>query len=313
MNDRLLLALVLGVTSSTSNLARAAPREPVPPGSLSPVPAKPEYCDDDYEGRGGRPNYAKALACFRSDENWLWVAIMQVNGEGTPVDLAGARTSLERLPFKDADAEALERIIKKRVANPMAKARRVDFCRDVAMTTPSWDSCQANEQSRKTAKSGAELKRIRSELDPRVRPEFDQVLSAFERFVKAEGDRVYDEYVDGTARNHEAVDQEALARRNLMTTIKAVVSGPAARIPGRRVFLDADRELNAVYKKLVAANRTRISDYKNKSRAVQHEWVSYRDAMGRLAAARWPEAPGAEDQARALVTEDRISELRGAE
>ena len=43
---------------------------------------------------------------------------------------------------------------------------------------------------------------------------------------------------------------------------------------------------------MAAEYRTRNSDYKTKSRAAQHEWVRYRDAMGDLAAARWPDSPG---------------------
>jgi hypothetical protein len=62
---------------------------------------------------------------------------------------------------------------------------------------------------------------------------------------------------------------------------------------------------------MAATFQTRISDYKARSRTAQHEWVRYRDAMGSLAAARWPADRDALDQARALVTEDRIRELSG--
>ena len=52
---------------------------------------------------------------------------------------------------------------------------------------------------------------------------------------------------------------------------------------------------------------------KRASRKTQHEWVRYRDAMGTLAAARWPARTDVADLTRALVTEDRIVELTPAE
>ncbi|HXU02468.1 MAG TPA: lysozyme inhibitor LprI family protein [Polyangia bacterium] len=261
------------------------------------------------------------------------VAIMQVNGEGTPVDLRAARASLERVDSKDADFEALLKIITTREANPGAKVKRVDFCRDVAMTTPSFNVCQANVESKKAAKGDAELKKIRSGLDKRLQPIFDRAKTAFEKFVKADGDRVYQEYIDGSSRNQEAMDQEARARRNFMATVKRMLAGPVSQLAGQRAFAAADKELNELYnakvssyvtsneesavdaekakdKSMAVEYRTRNSDYKTKFRAAQHEWVRYRDAMGDLASARWPDVREAREQARALVTEDRVRELR---
>jgi len=279
------------------------------------TPAVLEDCGALYKAEGQRRDFAKALACFRAQGDWMMVAIMQVNGEGTPVDLRGARASVDRVDSKDADVEAMLKIIAQREASPKLKGRRVDFCKDIAMTTPSWNSCQAGSEARKTTKSDAQLKKIRPGLDSRVGPAFDRAKAAFERFVKAEGDRVYQEYIDGSARNQEAMDQEARARRNLMTTIKALVTGPADRLVLRRPFAEADKELNAVYSDNVSAYAkanvdTSIDDYKTKARSAQHEWVRYRDAMGDLAAARWPQIPDARQRARTLVTEDRIRELR---
>jgi hypothetical protein len=303
------------------------------------VPALPEDCGALYKAAGNDREFAKALACYRAEGDWMMVAIMQVNGEGTPVDLPGARASIDRVESQDKDVEAMLKIIAKREGNPNLnlnlnlKGRRIEFCKDVAMTTASWNSCQAESEATKTAKKDSQLKQLRTGLDPRVRPAFDRAQAAFERFVKAEADRVYQEYIDGSIRNQEAMDQEARARRNLMASIKALATGTPERLVLRRPFADADKELNVVYNDNVssyiksnlesaasgdeshdatraAEHRTCINDYKTKARAAQHEWVRYRDAMGDLAAARWPEVRDARERARALVTEDRIRELR---
>jgi len=280
-----------------------------------------EDCDALYKGEGTPRDFSKALACYRAQGDWIMVAIMQVNGEGTPVDLAGARATLRRVESKDADSEALESIIAKREANPSAKGRRVDFCKDVAMTTVSANSCEAEAEEKKTAKSDARLKKMRAGLDARVRAAFDRAQAAFEK-------------IDGSIRNQAAMDQQAQVRRNFMATINVLIGGPADRLVGRRTFGEADKELNAVYNanlssyvkfneesaadarnrkdaEMAATFQTRITDYRAKSRAAQHEWLRYRDAMGSLAAARWPGAREVQDQARALVTEDRIRELNG--
>jgi hypothetical protein len=259
---------------------------------------------------------------------------MQVNGEGTPADLSAARASLDRLAFKDADVLALEKIIKQREAGPLAKSRRVEFCRDVASTTVSRNFCQARAGEEKAHKNDAQLQKIKADLDPRLFAALDRAQAAFNRFVSAEGDRVYQENIEGSIREHEAMAQEARVRRHFMATVKRLVMGPAPRLAGPRSLPASDRELNSVYNTavshyvsyneraakdalatnapdMVAEYLGRNTDYKTKSRAAQHEWVRYRNAMGELAAARWPEARHAEDLARALVTEDRIRELQG--
>jgi hypothetical protein len=59
--------------------------------------------------------------------------------------------------------------------------------------------------------------------------------------------------------------------------------------------------------------QTYVRDYKALAHGAQHRWVRYRDAMAKLAAARWPEKPQVEELTRALVTEDRIRELTPGE
>ena len=291
------------------------------------------YGDEFYYGWGRARDVKKALACYRASNDWMMLAILQINGDGAPVDIAGARASLSRVESKDADFDALDRIIKKREANPTATFRRVDFCKDVANTTPSVDICQAREEGKKIAKSDSRIDKLRAGLEASARSAFDRAQAAYKKLAHVDGERVYQEYVDGSGRGQDALNQEARVRRNFAATIRVLVTGPAARLVNRRSFEDADKELNAVYNENVssyvtfneeaAANadkrkdgemaaefRTRNSDYKTKSRAAQHEWVRYRDAMGELAAARWPDLRDAREQARALVTEDRIRELR---
>ena len=331
----LAFALFAIVASSGRDLPAATSAvATVTPASDSPSTVPDDCYGDDYYGWGRARDVKKALACYRVSNDWMMLAILQINGDGAPVDITGARASLNRVESKDADFEALDRIIKKREANPTAKFRRVDFCKDIASTTPSVDICQAREEGKKIAKSDSRVDKLRVGLDVSARSAFDRAQAAYKKVAHADGERVYQENIDGSVRGQEALDQEARVRQNFVATIKVIVTGPAARLVGRRSFADADKELNAVYNEnlsayvkfnddsasdadkrkdaeMTAEYRTRNSDYKTKSRTAQHEWVRYRDAMGDLAAARWPNIRDARDRARALVTEDRIRELRG--
>jgi uncharacterized protein YecT (DUF1311 family) len=304
--------------------------------SAAATPMPPEDCDAYYNGQGRPKDFDKALACYDAQEDWTTVAIMQLNGEGTPVDVAGARASFLRLVARkgeqdqDMDDNTLNKIIKQRKAHPGAKARRVDFCRDVAMTTISVNVCDAQEEKHKAAEGDTHLQQLRTRLDVRMRVPFDRVAETFHALVPAESGRAYQAYIDGSIRNQFATSQEALLRSNFTKTVKALTASGAAAPPAlKRPLQAADRELNDLYKNDVRgyvsqreeeaaetkepdlkAKYTRwAADYKRDAHAAQHQWILYRDAMAKLAAARWPAAHEAEDVAKALVTEDRIREL----
>ncbi|HEY6475389.1 MAG TPA: hypothetical protein VI456_02345, partial [Polyangia bacterium] len=193
-----------------------------PPTAAAPVPAPklPEDCDALYYGEERPKDYAKALGCYRSQEDWAMVAIMQLNGEGTPVDVAGARASYRRMlgpqGFEDGDGASLAGVLKEREANPHAKRPRIDFCRDVAGITPSLAYCSRRQENGVKAKDDQLLAALRAGLEPGARPAFDAARAAFAGFIDAEGDRVYQTYIDGTIRNEASINAESFARANFM-------------------------------------------------------------------------------------------------
>jgi uncharacterized protein YecT (DUF1311 family) len=277
------------------------------------APRNPEDCDALYYGEGRPKDLARALACYRADENWVMVAIMQLNGEGTPVDVAGARATFKRMlgsdGFMDADAEALDEILKAREAHPKDKGKRVDFCADVAAVTPSLGFCDRRAADHAAAEAAKRLAELRAGIEAGTRPAFDAAVAASQTFIAAEGERVYQKWIDGTIRAQASIAGESFARADFMRRIQAL-AGAAAPEAGKRSFADADRKLNVAYKQDVGDSSP---DYKRASHKTQHEWVRYRDAMGKLAAVRWPARADVADLVRALVTEDRIVELTPGE
>jgi hypothetical protein len=310
--------------------------------AAAPAAQEPPDCEALYYGDGVARDYKRALACFRAEPDWLMVAVMQLNGEGTPVDVAGARKSLEADEKEKGDEDQgaatedqilLEAIIKKREADPKARGPRVDFCKDVAGTTLTMNWCEARALEEENRAKQARIKEMRSRLDKSEWPAFDKLAAAFEPFVAAESKRAYQQYIDGTIRASFSMSQEKLVREHFVALVKRL-SGDAEAVPkAARSFAEADAELNAVYrdevrstaggweeiaaritdKGIARTNRQYADDYRKLSRAAQHEWIRYRDAAGKLAATRWPKAAGVEDAVRALVTDDRIRELRNSE
>ena len=232
------------------------------------------------------------------------VAIMQLNGEGTPVDVPGARATFRRLVgsdgFMDADAQALDTILRQREKHPGGKSRHIDFCADVAGITPSLGYCSRREEDRAEGRDQKILDTTRTRLADDARPVFDAAVEAFRSFVAAEGERTYEKYIDGTIRAQASTYAESFARADFMRAVQLLAaassSGPT---PRQRPFAAADRALNEAYRADVGGAS---AAYKTKSRTTQHRWVRYREAMAKLAAARWPARPDAEDLARALVT-----------
>jgi uncharacterized protein YecT (DUF1311 family) len=305
--------------------------------AVAPAAEAHPDCEALYDGDGVTRNYKRAFACYQAEENWLMVTVMQLNGDGTPADVAGARKSLEAdergRGAETGDQMNLDAILKKREADPKAKGPRIDFCDDVAATTPNLNWCQSRELEHEKREKEARLRQMRSRLDKSVWPAFDKLTTAFEPFAKADATRVYQEYVDGTIRNAYSMSQEKFDRENFEALVK-LLSGEVAAVPkAPRAFAAADAELNAVYRDLVrstaggwqqdaatdadkdtaATHRQYAEDYGRAARAAQRAWIRYRDLAGKLAAARWPQAAGIEDVVRSLVTDDRIRELRNSE
>ena len=215
------------------------------------------------------------------------------------MDIAGARASLNRVESKDADFEALDRIIKKHEAT-RPRIHASISAKDVANTTPSVDICQAREEGKKIAKSDSRVDKLRAGLDAtlvrrsiarrrRTRRSRTPTVNAFTK-----------SNVDGSVRGQDALDQEARVRRNFVTTIEIPRHGTGRPARGSQEFADADKELNAVYNENVssyvtfnedsATDATRrneemaaesieraTADYKKRrksKRAAQHEWGS---------------------------------------
>jgi uncharacterized protein YecT (DUF1311 family) len=278
---------------------------------LALAPAAPPDCEALYFGEDRPRDLPGALACFRASEDWTMVTIMLLNGEGARADLKGARAAYESLlkaqgGQPDADGEALGQILRKREANPRA-AGRIDFCRDIAQTTLSMNGCPAREDRADDRRTRTLVAKVRTVLAPAQQAQFDEVAAAAARVIEADGQRVYQQFIDGSIRNVAALSQQTLVRKNYRQRVEAWLINRSVPAGGRS-FAETDRELNAVYKAEVASAD---DEYRKKARDAQRAWVRYRDAFARLVSGlRTGSSVEVEQAVRSAITEDRITELK---
>jgi uncharacterized protein YecT (DUF1311 family) len=270
-------------------------------------------CPSLYSGLEGAPDLPAALACFRANGNWAMVAVMLLDGEGAAVDVAGARAAYQHLldengHARDDDAVAMEKILRQRESHP-GDARRIDFCREVARTTYSLDLCAAIGDRADERRTRETIAKTRAALAPGQQSLLDELAAAASRLIEADGQRLYQQYIDGSIRTLASYSQRQRVRKTFVDRLQSWGS-PAATLTARRSLDDADRELNAVYRKTLAASDA--SDYQSKVREAQRAWLRYRDAFAKFVSARQPPAasPAIRRLVRSLLTKDRIDELR---
>jgi uncharacterized protein YecT (DUF1311 family) len=292
-----------------------------------------EDCDARYFGVVGAADLGGARACYERQENWAMVTVMRLNGEGGPMDVKGARASFERLVRRqgaslDADAQALRAILIKREAN--AAGPRIDFCAEVAQTTASVDGCLARKDRKEAGDARAVVVKVRGGLTATQQALLEKVEAEEIRLVEADGQRLYQQYVEGTVRGAAALQQRMIVRRHFLGRldqwVKKREQAPAVAQPLGVV----ERQLSAAYQQNLKdyeqaytpragdtaevgrTHRAYVSDYRLKVRNVQRCWIRYRDAWARLLPALYPALPAAPIEAaiKALLTVDRTDEVK---
>jgi Protein of unknown function (DUF1311). len=283
-------------------------------GICSPaVPAQePEDCGVYYFGIGQPRDFKRAFACeMRSPDDqrdWMIVAVMYLNGEGTAASVKKARDAFRHLDSADASSDALEKAIEMREANPRIAFPRIDYCREIAQTTLDGNYCDSVRMRKVDVAAKGVLKAAGADLDSAAAKRFTELKRAFDAFRRTDSQRLYLDFAQGTIRNAMATGQEDLVQRNFLAAVNAW--GPkASPPPPKRSLVDADKELNKAYRALIDQYETDRADAKNAARDAQRAWLKYAAAWKSFAEALRPDNPRTDD-VRAFLTEQRIRELQ---
>jgi uncharacterized protein YecT (DUF1311 family) len=296
-------------------------------------------CDDYYYGIRRAPDLAKALQCYEKKKIWEMAIVMRLNGEGAPASVARAEELL--LAWQKADPTqadslqvmALRKIIDERKQHPGGPFALIDFCKDIAGDTVTMNACAALDADIEEAKLEARVAKLKKGLTPAAAAVLGKLVAEFEAFKKAEGRRMYQQWIGGTIRGMAASGQEDMVREDFLNLLRDTVEQQGLQPAGKDAYEAADRELNQVYQKDVQQYteswedsiknagpqedrnqyRRYIQDYKADAKDAQLHWIRYRDLWAELAGLLYKDKKSVPDPAlsmKAAVTRMRVIELK---
>lgn len=296
-------------------------------------------CDDYYFGISAPPDFEKALKCYETREAWEFLILMHLNGEGVSADVGKAdelfRAWQKAAPDETSSlqAEALQRAIEERRANPSQSYPRLDYCTDIAGDTRAVDFCDLITEQIAETRFKSVIAKTRAWLSAADSVIFDKIVAAFNAFKEAETRRMYQQYIDGTIRNHAALAQGSVVREHFLKLVGETVEQLGLKPANARDYKAVDDALNQVYRENLRSYtenygdlikdggpkeyretyRRYIQDYKQYSKEAQLCWIKYRDLWVELARSLYRNRTGEFDPAvsiKTAVTKIRVGELR---
>lgn len=279
-------------------------------------------CDKYYLTIADTRNSDEAFKCYTAQKQYNRLILMHLNGEGTSKDPAKAASVLQEWLTSEPgesgslEVEALRRAIAERVADPAAKRERIDFCDDIAGTTPDLNYCAALKAESAEFILNSEIESISSILAPEQKSLLSKVYSSYLKFREAEGQFTYIEYIDGSIRNIAALSQEAFVRDNFRTALESIVKKKTLQKRSTNDLKHIDQKLNSSYKKKLKDNadeslgsKSRTTEYKAAGKKVQLAWIDYRDDWSKFVNTFYSSDASVVTSTLYLLTEQRISEF----
>jgi uncharacterized protein YecT (DUF1311 family) len=305
-----------------------------PASARAEAPAN-ESCDVYYFGIGQRRDLGRAFACEMAEpeerRNWVLVSVMYLNGEGTSRDVRRARAALEHNRPEECGVTCavLDEVLRRHEAAPNKSYRRIDYCKDIAQTTLDVNYCLGVETRRDAFRRKREAKALVVGLPPESSKRFTALAQAFAKFKEADGLREYQNFKEGTIRGEASAIMEKRVSKHHAAALAAW--GPKATqvSAGARPLADADRELNEVYRGIMAGlsdalaeaqttpdpeeRKSRVqaaTEVKTATRDAERAWMRYAEAWKGFVKAARPDDAEALESLRAFLTEQRIRELK---
>jgi hypothetical protein len=294
-----------------------------------------ESCDVYYFGIGQRRDFARAFACEMAEperrRNWVLIAVMHLNGEGTARDLRRAREALEHNRPEECGATcaALDEVLRRHEASPSKRHRRVDYCKDIAQITPDVDYCLGVEERKEAFRRKREASALAVELAPEARRRFAALTKTFAKFKEADGSREYQNFKEGTIRGAASAIMEKRVAQHYQAALAAWGPKATQAAASARPLAEADRELNEIYRRIMAGldadvakaqattdpeeRKSRVQDateVKTATRDAERAWLRYAEAWKGFVKSVRPDEVDALDALRAFLTEQRIRELK---
>jgi hypothetical protein len=294
-------------------------------------------CLPNYLGIDAAPNYSDALKCFQRNRRWPFVVLMNLNGEGTSLDPKKAESILRAASKTDPDEfgphqiEILQKAIDRCAAGPGAGCPKLDYCKDLSVTTPDLQICDAVAQISEEQTFSRKIRETRSRLSAVESALFDQVIDEFKAYQLEDMEREYAAYAGASLGGLAGGNQAGFVRENflklLTETIEARRLKPAVARTLEAVNRQLERELGRNARRNTEAQQQLLNDpsakelwdrarsdierYRKAARESQLQWIKFRDSCATLAASLYRDRKF--DPAlsmKVMVTKNRIAELQ---
>jgi uncharacterized protein YecT (DUF1311 family) len=279
------------------------------------------------------------LNLCKANNSGAFVALMYLNGEGTPRDLNKAEAALkvwrQKNPdqFSNSQAAALKKAINGCRGAGTEACPRLDYCKDFAEATLDLEICDAAAQVSAEAALSRTVARIRNTLSANDRAAFDRVVANFKAYQVRENGRGYDEFGDGTIRGLAGTGQAEFVRDNFLKLMAETTESRELKPIGLTTYRGLNAQLDRVYKRSIRRivqswqedlrnptfkdqwdeEKSYIKEYEESARESQAQWIKFRDSCADLATSLYRDQAGRFDPAvsmKAAVTKLRIAELR---
>jgi uncharacterized protein YecT (DUF1311 family) len=248
------------------------------------------------------------LQCARKDRNEAVLMMLHANGYGVPRDVNAAIAHACQVGGAQAEIESRLEHLEQLKAGP--EKEPFDLCDDITSGMMG-GFCASLAEDRATAQREAALRELVRGFTPEQRQRFDALRQAGEAYGRQRGEEETD--LTGTLRVAFTIEAQAAVRDELLADLRAAERG--TKPPGNeRTLAAADKELNAVYRKVMAVPvnaEGRIGDStvtRAGIRSTQRQWLVYRDAWVAFARARYPAVPA--DAWLTRLTQRRTALLR---
>ncbi len=293
----------------------------------------------NYFGIDGTPNYPEALRCCETNRLWPFVVLMYLNGEGTRRDLKKAESVLRAAEKTDPDefgpdqAETLQKAIDACKRVPQARCARLDYCKDLSVTTTDMEICDAVEQVSDEAAFTQAIGETRNRLSTAERALFDRVITEFKAYQLDDMEREHEAYAGASLRGLAGANQASFVRENFLKLMTETIGARGLNPATRSAFDAADGELERELgrnlrqniearqellndpnaKELGDRERAEIEGYRKAARESQLQWIKLRDSCAALATSLYRDEAGKFDPAlsmKTMLTKNRIADLR---
>jgi uncharacterized protein YecT (DUF1311 family) len=335
----LVMILLSSLLAATRSFADNNCQEPRDFGVLAHCFLAQYRCLPNYFGIDAAPNYSEALKCFERNRRWPFVVLMYLNGEGVRGDPKKAASVLRSAEKTDPDefgphqTEILQKAIARCAASPRAGCPKLDYCKDLCVTTPEMEICDAVAQVSDEAAFSRTIDGIRGQLSMVDRTVFDRVIAEFKAYQLKDMEREHQAYAGASLGGMAGANQAGFIRENFLKLMTGTVAERRLKPNGTEAFEAVNRRLARALdrdlyhnteaqqellgdpdeKALWDRSRSDIEGYRNAARESQLQWIKFRDSCTQLATSLYRDRAGNFDPAVSMkvrLTKDRIAELR---